>query len=525
MNSKISVPDHEWWWGGAVADGEHSPLGQAPSPQPCDVERPDRQRQRRRKPVGAVARLEPGPLRLVRASLRAHVRRTGSSGCRRRGHRPRPDGDGLGVTAFRDGGSAFFPASGAPSPADVHGPQYNTWIEMPYRPTQPACWPTPGGCWTPVSRPGVLMIDDRWSIDYGTWTFDPARSPTRRRWCAQLHDLGFTGDALAGAVRQPGQRDFRSLPRRAAWSGSRTASPRAPLVERLQRGAGRHPPGRVGWLHARAERAVTRPRRRRLQVRRRRPLQLPADDLTSCATARPASARPGRGSAASTRSTNTGPAGRWAATAGAAAARQTADLGRRRPGLAHPGSHRAGPDRHPFICPDMIGGGDLARSPTAPIDSELFVRYAQCAALFPMMQFSVSPGRVLDGRHLAAVMAAVRAAGSASGRSSAAGQARRRHRGTDPAAPGVPPRRLRIRPSTSSCSARTSCVLRSSSRGQCADRSHSLRVAGEAGPVSRQSGPAEVTVDVSLDTIPHWRRPRTRALNPAQDVPLKNRRE
>ena len=63
---------------------------------------------------------------------------------------------------------------------------------------------------------------------------------------------------------------------------------------------------------------------------------------------------------------------------------------------------------HPFICPDMIGGGELDVFTTVGGDPELFVRYAQCAALFPMMQFSVSPGRVLDERHLAATLGAVR---------------------------------------------------------------------------------------------------------------------
>lgn len=46
-----------------------------------------------------------------------------------------------------------------------------------------------------------------------------------------------------------------------------------------------------------------------------------------------------------------------------------------------------------FICPDMIGGGlqpEFADS-RATIDQELFVRWAQCSALFPMMQFSLVP--------------------------------------------------------------------------------------------------------------------------------------
>ena len=56
----------------------------------------------------------------------------------------------------------------------------------------------------------------------------------------------------------------------------------------------------------------------------------------------------------------------------------------------------------------MIGGGELSSfRDGAPLDQELFVRFAQCSALFPMMQFSLAPWRVLDERHLSAVKAAV----------------------------------------------------------------------------------------------------------------------
>jgi alpha-glucosidase (family GH31 glycosyl hydrolase) len=55
-----------------------------------------------------------------------------------------------------------------------------------------------------------------------------------------------------------------------------------------------------------------------------------------------------------------------------------------------------------FICPDMIGGGEFESflANAQNIDQELFVRYAQCSALFPMMQFSAAPWRVLDKEHL-----------------------------------------------------------------------------------------------------------------------------
>ena len=55
----------------------------------------------------------------------------------------------------------------------------------------------------------------------------------------------------------------------------------------------------------------------------------------------------------------------------------------------------------PYGCPDMIGGGSFVDFlPGAPsLMPELFVRYAQCAALMPMMQYSAGPWRVLDETH------------------------------------------------------------------------------------------------------------------------------
>ena len=42
------------------------------------------------------------------------------------------------------------------------------------------------------------------------------------------------------------------------------------------------------------------------------------------------------------------------------------------------------------------------------MDEDLIVRHAQCAALFPMMQFSVSPWRILDKEHLSCCVEAAK---------------------------------------------------------------------------------------------------------------------
>lgn len=53
---------------------------------------------------------------------------------------------------------------------------------------------------------------------------------------------------------------------------------------------------------------------------------------------------------------------------------------------------------HPFICPDMVGGGEWRNryTPGFCVDEELFVRMAQCSALFPMIQFSWAPWEALS---------------------------------------------------------------------------------------------------------------------------------
>ncbi len=54
-----------------------------------------------------------------------------------------------------------------------------------------------------------------------------------------------------------------------------------------------------------------------------------------------------------------------------------------------------------YNCPDMIGGGEYKNflDNSMTLDEELVVRYAQIAALFPIMQFSASPWRVLSNEN------------------------------------------------------------------------------------------------------------------------------
>jgi len=65
---------------------------------------------------------------------------------------------------------------------------------------------------------------------------------------------------------------------------------------------------------------------------------------------------------------------------------------------------------HPFLCPDMIGGGNhlYFAGLESKVDEEMFVRWTQTSALFPMMQFSSAPWRVLSQAGCQLCEAAVR---------------------------------------------------------------------------------------------------------------------
>lgn len=65
---------------------------------------------------------------------------------------------------------------------------------------------------------------------------------------------------------------------------------------------------------------------------------------------------------------------------------------------------------HPFVCPDMVGGGEWRNryTPGFEIDEELFVRMAQCSALFPMIQFSWAPWEALSEENATLCLEAAR---------------------------------------------------------------------------------------------------------------------
>ena len=146
----------EMWWGGAVADGQLMPFGAAAAPpRPGAVGRHHRRSPR-------AGNNQSAPLLLSNRGRfiwseqpfefdidRRHHR------CRRRRAGPRPGRRPVCSDAYRTASAAFFPGVRQdPAPQMFRAPQYNTWIEMPYRPTQDGGSGIRRGiCSTPASRP------------------------------------------------------------------------------------------------------------------------------------------------------------------------------------------------------------------------------------------------------------------------------------------------------------------------------------------------------------------------------------
>ncbi len=408
---ELRLDVNEFWWGGAVADGQAMPFGALPL--------------RRDLATNAGFLDDPSsganqsaPLllssagRYVWSDLPFDFKFDGMGRLHAEGRRlVVGQGEPSLAGAFRSASAAHFPASGhAPAALLFDAPQYNTWIEMPYHPTQQGVLDYVRGSLDAGLPPGVVMIDDRWSVDYGDWRFDPGQFRDPGAMISQLHDWGCRVMLWIVPFVSPDSATFRTL-RDRGFLVRRSGG--EPAILHWWNGYSAaldltHPDA-IGWLRAELDSLV--------QGYGVDGFKFDAGDLRHYAddqvTHEPSGA--------------VGQCEAWARLGTAyefnefracwkMAGQPLAQRLHDKPitwgagGLASliPEGIALGLLGHPYVCPDMIGGGELSSFGGGQLDQEQFVRYAQCASLFPMMQFSTAPSRVLDAEHLAAVTAAVR---------------------------------------------------------------------------------------------------------------------
>ena len=321
----------------------------------------------------------------------------------------------------------WFPPSGKlPDLALIEAPQYNTWIELQYNQNEKDILAYAKAVKDNGFPPGVMMIDDTWQLDYGTWEFDPRRFSDPKGMCDRLHGDGFKIMLWACPFVSADSPAYRKL---LAEGGLILNGP-------LKGWKWNEPdPATVRWWNGKsAALDFTHPNARKWFTETLKHLvdefgvdgfKLDAGDLcyydgtnpyryAAGAVLHDRTARPQDAAAKYSEIGMSFPLNEYRTVWGFAGQplvlrladkRHTwHDLGRLIPDMTAMGL--AG---YPFVCPDMIGGGQVSSFiPGAPsFEQEMFVRSAQAHALCPMMQFSAAPWRVLDKRHLAAVKAAV----------------------------------------------------------------------------------------------------------------------
>jgi alpha-glucosidase len=306
--------------------------------------------------------------------------------------------------AYRAASKAHFPPSGAlPDTLFFTMPQYNTWIELMYNQNQEDILRYARDIVGNGVPPGVLMIDDNWQKYYGNFEFKPERFADPKGMVDQLHALGFKVMLWVCPFVSPDSPEYRLLAAKGFLL--RRAGTRAPAVISWWNGQSAcfdltHP-GATSYLTGELQ---------RLQERYGVDgFKFDAGDNSFYSPERVEGHAKGALSVDHTlawaRIGLSFPFNEYRAgwkMGGEALVQRLGDKNYSWSSgvqLLIPEMTAAGLLGYAYTCPDMIGGGQYTsfiNRDLSTLDQTLFIRSAQVHALMPMMQFSVSPWRVLS---------------------------------------------------------------------------------------------------------------------------------
>jgi len=328
--------------------------------------------------------------------------------------------------AFRFGSKTWFPPTGEePELLYFSAPQYNTWIELTYHQNEKDILAYAKSMIDNGLPPGIFMIDDTWQHGYGEWYFDMRRFSDPKGMVERLHGVGHkvllwmcpfvSMDTPAYRRIAWGRNpdDVKGCPTRGGFladrSGTRHPYYKTPEPAVVEWWNGKSAlldfthPNAMAWFTEQLDRLVE-------------DYGVDGFKFDGGGVEFYSAIRGGHCAHAPTVSPAAQSAlyGRFALNykgseyrngfgfAGKPVIMRLHDKAHKWEALRRlvPDMLAAGFVGCPFICPDMIGGGEwTAFLPGAPFDPELFIRSAQVHALCPMMQISASPWRVLTTEH------------------------------------------------------------------------------------------------------------------------------
>ena len=304
----------------------------------------------------------------------------------------------------------YFPSNGKiPDGLLFTHPQYNTWIELMYDQNEKDILAYARAIIDNGYPPGVLMIDDNWQEDYGTFEFSARRFQNPKGMMEELHKMGFKVMLWICPFVSPDSTDFRFLAKEGMllldpqksqdilWANTRNKA----AVIRWWNGASAcldlSNPNSMKWFQDRLDYLVNEYGVDGFKfdagdanfytggLASFKPEILPNDHTTFFA--------------------EVGlryPLNEYRASwkmAGLPLAQRLRDKTHEWGDLAKliPDLMSQSVMGYTYTCPDMIGGGEYQSFlGNTKIDEELVVRSAQVHALMPMMQFSVAPWRILS---------------------------------------------------------------------------------------------------------------------------------
>lgn len=304
----------------------------------------------------------------------------------------------------------FFPSNGKiPDDLLFTHPQYNTWIELMYDQNEKDILEYARAIIANGYPPGVLMIDDNWQEDYGTFEFSARRFQDPKGMMAVLHRMGFKVMLWICPFVSPDSTDFRYLAKEGMllldpqktqdvlWANTRDKA----AIIRWWNGASAcldlSNPKTMKWFQDRLDHLVNE-----YGVDGFKLDAGDADFYKGGIVSFQPDLIPNDHTALFAEVGLRYPLNEYRASwkmAGLPLAQRLRDKTHEWDDLAKliPDLMSQSVMGYAYTCPDMIGGGEYQSFlNTDTIDQELVVRSAQVHALMPMMQFSVAPWRILS---------------------------------------------------------------------------------------------------------------------------------
>lgn len=199
---QFAILENETWWGGVVDVGSHIPYSAKTDCTIC---------------VGDVGEDQSAPIYL--STMGRYLYSAGPFTIRFHNGVITTDDEvelGEGFSTLKGAHQAvadkyFVKTDRIPDEQFFRVPQYNTWIELMYNQNQKQILEYAHSIVDSGLTPGILMIDEGWSEDYGVFDFYPGRFEDPRAMVQELHELGFVVMLWVTPHISPDSNAFRAL--------------------------------------------------------------------------------------------------------------------------------------------------------------------------------------------------------------------------------------------------------------------------------------------------------------------------